>query len=253
MGQKLECGMIRDLLPVYIERMTSEASDQAIREHLEECSECREVYRQMSQKVEVETAPEVKDFKKFLKKSKTRFAADILYILGAIAVLTCIIVNLAVDHGLTWSLIVTGGIATACIPVYIAMGAGNHRIVKGLAVLNLCSILLLGLIQGVLYGLMGIGDMWFWTPGLPIALMWTAVLWIGVACKMFTSANIVLVIAAVLFLVIPANILTNVLAGSYSNGTDFMITFVGNGLGTLVIAVIFLIIGIRLQRKKKNK
>lgn len=252
MGQKLNCDMIKDLLPVYIERMTSEASDKAIQEHLEECPSCREIYRQMNQEVVVETAPEVKDFRKFLKKSKTRFAADILYILGAIAVLTCIIVNLAVDHGLTWSLIVIGGIVTACAPVYVLMESNSHRVVKAIAVLNICSILLLGLIQAVLFGLMMTGDLWFWSIGLPIALMWTVVLWISIACKVFTRANILLVISIALFLTVPANALTNIIAGSYKDMDDYMLAFMGNGLGTLVAAIIFLVIGIRYQVKRKK-
>lgn len=37
---KIACGVIRDLLPLYAEKMTGEESDSLIREHLAECEDC---------------------------------------------------------------------------------------------------------------------------------------------------------------------------------------------------------------------
>ena len=44
---KTECGIIRDLLPVYAEKMTSDASTAAVEEHLKECEKCRELLESM--------------------------------------------------------------------------------------------------------------------------------------------------------------------------------------------------------------
>lgn len=38
----MECGIIRDLFPSYIDGLTSEESNQIIEDHLRECTECRE-------------------------------------------------------------------------------------------------------------------------------------------------------------------------------------------------------------------
>ena len=37
----MKCEIIRDLLPNYLDRLTSQASNEAIEEHLETCAECR--------------------------------------------------------------------------------------------------------------------------------------------------------------------------------------------------------------------
>ena len=67
MEQKLVCDTVRDLLPMYIDHMTSEVSNESIEEHISDCGECRTVLEQMRKPVAVETAPEIKEFKKFLK------------------------------------------------------------------------------------------------------------------------------------------------------------------------------------------
>jgi len=41
------CGIIRDLLPLYIDNIGGEESRNAIEQHLEECENCREHYEQM--------------------------------------------------------------------------------------------------------------------------------------------------------------------------------------------------------------
>ena len=54
MNHKIPCEVIRDLLPLYADGLTSEASGQEIREHLEQCGECREMYQRMKKDVEGE-------------------------------------------------------------------------------------------------------------------------------------------------------------------------------------------------------
>ena len=48
------CDLIRDLLPSYLEGLTSESSNEEIRFHLENCGECREYYEQMRAPLEEE-------------------------------------------------------------------------------------------------------------------------------------------------------------------------------------------------------
>ncbi len=52
----MNCNIIRDLLPLYIDDCCSEESREMIKEHLEKCEECRALYLEMSSTPEVETA-----------------------------------------------------------------------------------------------------------------------------------------------------------------------------------------------------
>ena len=39
---KIPCAMIRDLLPLYAEKMVEQETENLVNEHLAECSECRQ-------------------------------------------------------------------------------------------------------------------------------------------------------------------------------------------------------------------
>ena len=49
----MECNMIRDLLPLYIDDCCSEESKKAVREHLDGCSDCRAAYNDMCAKTDI--------------------------------------------------------------------------------------------------------------------------------------------------------------------------------------------------------
>ena len=159
MEQRLVCDTVRDLLPMYIEQMTSEASNESIKQHMQDCGECKAILEQMQHPVRTETAPEISDFKKFMKKSKMRLFYWIMGAAAAIAVITCFIVNLAIDKRLTWFYIVCAGIMTAYLPAYACIISKKHKFGKMLAVLSVCTVGLVGVVQAVLYYLMGIGRM----------------------------------------------------------------------------------------------
>ncbi len=44
---KLECGIARDLLPLYVEGLCSEESQAALEQHLQECKGCQACYQRM--------------------------------------------------------------------------------------------------------------------------------------------------------------------------------------------------------------
>ena len=44
----MKCEMIRDLLPLYIDGLTSEESNKEIDKHLKTCRGCKEYYREMT-------------------------------------------------------------------------------------------------------------------------------------------------------------------------------------------------------------
>ena len=45
---KATCAMVQDLLPAYIEGLTSEETTAVIKAHLETCEECRAMYEAMA-------------------------------------------------------------------------------------------------------------------------------------------------------------------------------------------------------------
>lgn len=51
---KLECSLVTDLLPNYIENLTTEVTNQYIQKHINMCPTCRRDFEDMSAKIEVE-------------------------------------------------------------------------------------------------------------------------------------------------------------------------------------------------------
>jgi len=81
MKSELKCSIVRDLLPNYIEKLTSEDTNEAVEEHLKACGDCNEAYEQMVADMgNMEKAPAVE--LKFLRKIKrTRLMATALCIM----------------------------------------------------------------------------------------------------------------------------------------------------------------------------
>lgn len=87
---KLDCDIIRDLLPLYAERIASPASTALVEEHLETCEACRAELKQMRMPVPVqpESQPDapLKDIQKTLQKKSIRAVlAAVLTVLCAVA------------------------------------------------------------------------------------------------------------------------------------------------------------------------
>lgn len=253
MGQQLVCDTVRDLLPMYIDHMTSDVSNASIEEHMAGCGECRTALAQMREPVPAETAPEIRDFKKYLKKSKLNLLYWIMGSAAAIAIVTCFIVNLATESRLSWFYIVAAGIFTGYLPIYVAITARRHKIIKLLAALDGCVFLLLGVIQLVLHSQMGIGDIWYWEIGMPIALLWSVLLWICaiVQAKFHTSA--LTAVAVFCCFAVPGNYLTNVISGCYQGFGDYAANFVSNGLGNVVAAIVLIFLDVIIYIRRKEK
>lgn len=249
MEQKLTCDVVRDLLPMYVEELTSEATNELVEEHLGECKGCSEILEDMKYPMEVETAPEVKDFKKYLKKSRTSIFYWLMGASAVIALVTCFIVNLAVDGTLNWFFIVAMGIVTGYLPVYTVLSSSKHRFMKGVAVANVCTFFMLAVVQYVLYVSMGQKEVWLFSMGFPITVLWSLCIWIAIAARVFLHLNVILAVSVLAFLAVPANFLTNWIAGEYETLSDYAASFVSNGLGNLAAAVILLVIGLVINKK----
>ena len=80
MMKEIGCSIVQDLLPSYIEKLTSEETNQVIRAHLDTCIECRKAHEEMNSEVRmIDKAPKAE--LKFLKKiRKTRLFAAVISI-----------------------------------------------------------------------------------------------------------------------------------------------------------------------------
>ena len=100
---KINCDVIRDLLPLYAEDMVSDASRELVGAHFEECTECRKVYAEMTARPpEVQFTKEpAESFQKYVKKSKRSFGWKILlicvivYIIQWVAVIALLYASVA--------------------------------------------------------------------------------------------------------------------------------------------------------------
>lgn len=104
---KKNCKIVQDLLPNYIENVTSEETNNYIEEHLKDCDECKQVYSSMKDNMnipKIETMKEVKYMKKFNRKFKILKILLIfiliigIFIIGRKTVIMTILFNKANDN-----------------------------------------------------------------------------------------------------------------------------------------------------------
>ena len=75
MDRRLRCEIVRDLLPTYIDGLTSEVTNEEMESHLSSCKECEMLYNEM--KIPIETPMETKEMD-YLKKVKQRMNKRII-------------------------------------------------------------------------------------------------------------------------------------------------------------------------------
>lgn len=88
----MKCDIVRDLLPLYIDGLASEASQQEIEEHLQQCEQCSGIYQQMKAPIEHTTvatpSKEIDYFKKIKKKNIKNVVMSIAIMIVIFGVLT---------------------------------------------------------------------------------------------------------------------------------------------------------------------
>lgn len=251
MERGLACEIVKDLLPLYVDNMVSDVSKKSIEEHLEGCADCEEAYQEMARHVEPETkAAEVGDVRRFLKKTKKMYLLYGLGGLSLIAVLVCGIVDLAVNRGLTWSLIVTSACLFADALLYVLLAGIPKKACAVMAVISVGTFVLLTVIQIAGYYLMGTGTLWIFRYGFPILLLWLGILWLPTLGGTFLKWNIWNCIALLMLLSLAGNYVTKLITGDYVwEDVLHLRGFLGNGLGLMIGTILFGVIG-RVKRRQ---
>lgn len=91
------CQIVKDLLPLYVEKLTSPVSNQLIEGHLEYCEQCREKIRAMTEEVASSLQPEPAARDKTGRKLVRRIRLQVW--LTAAALLVILAVNLSILWG----------------------------------------------------------------------------------------------------------------------------------------------------------
>jgi len=89
----IPCEVIRDLLPSYVDKLTSEVTNDIVKEHLTGCKECTGEYERMIAPEKVITSDDVKEVA-FLKKQKNKVRKAIIG--GVLATILCVIVVIGI-------------------------------------------------------------------------------------------------------------------------------------------------------------
>ncbi|WP_162341628.1 zf-HC2 domain-containing protein [Paenibacillus paridis] len=95
----MKCDIVRDLLPSYIEKLTSNHSNEEIEKHLQTCEECHQFYKEMIETTGL-TLPVVDNEEveklNYLKKVKKKNTKAIVISIAAVLVLAASILGLFV-------------------------------------------------------------------------------------------------------------------------------------------------------------
>lgn len=96
------CHVVKDLLPLYIEHLTSESSDQLIEQHLAECSDCQNQYEALKQDFEQRVTPEVEEHSERLLNQLAKYQHKIkLFGVLTAMLMSCIITGAGVQFLVT--------------------------------------------------------------------------------------------------------------------------------------------------------
>jgi hypothetical protein len=253
MEQRLDCEIVQDLLPGYIEHLTSEGTNMNVKKHLDGCPKCREIHQQMTQEIEVAPVTEAKEVKTFLTRTKLRYGMMGLGVLCAIGIIVCLIVNLALERTITWAVIPVAGILYGYLGIHVFAVSKKHRFLSGLLVYSVLLIPLLWVFDAGMHYLMGEKERWFWSAALPIALIWLAFVWASVFTKLIFKWNVLYCFGILCFLAIPGNYFTNWLAEGYISFESGMLNFIINSVCSVVGGFTFLAGGRYWDAHKKNR
>ncbi len=86
MKDKKDCKIVQDLLPNYIEKLTTEESNKFIEEHLIECKECKKINDNMKKEIELDVKKSDKKEVNYIKKYNKKLRILKIILLAILAV-----------------------------------------------------------------------------------------------------------------------------------------------------------------------
>lgn len=147
---KLNCNVIKDLLPLYADQICSEESRGLVEEHLADCQDCTTLLRRMKNEevensLETETVDVLHRQAAFFKRKSAVIGAAIAGVF-MIPVLVCLIVNLATGAALDWFFIVLASLLTASSLSIVPLMVPDHKALWTLGTFTASLLFLFGVI-----------------------------------------------------------------------------------------------------------
>lgn len=90
----MKCDIIKDLLPLYVEGLTSKVSNEEIEKHLASCKGCETFYREMSGDIEVDLPVSEPQELDYLKKVRRKSIREVLIGVGIVFVIFIAIISM---------------------------------------------------------------------------------------------------------------------------------------------------------------
>lgn len=252
MNKKVSCEAIKDLLPNFYYKRTSKEASQIIERHLASCSECANAFKEMVETLTRENSPAGTDEVILsTRKKRIHIVTGIVLSVGIIGILASFIVDMAVNHKLTWSLIVDAGVVYIIAAALAAIFSKKYKILIMAFVSSALIIPLLYFIQYVINkNYMDSPANWVKKYALPITLIWLAILWICILAKYLFRLNIWYALSLFMLLTVIGSALSNAIAHQtsiftiYSTSPEWI-----DSLSYLGCAIIFYSIGYLRKNK----
>jgi len=167
-----DCEMVKDLLPLYHDRVCSLASKGIVEAHVAECPACREELRRLGvdvvdlrlQQARNDVVSQHTMHVKSEVKRKSVTVGTISAAVFALPILVCLIVNLATSHALDWFFIVLSSLAVVASLTVAPIIAPRKKALWTVGLFTLTLHLLLMTV--CLYT----GGDWFWVTSAAVLL-----------------------------------------------------------------------------------
>lgn len=165
-----------------------------------------------------------------------KILAIILSVCLLLAICTCVIVNVAVNHRLSWSLLVTVCCIMAGCLLLPPLLKKKKGIFYSLCFLSLLLIPFLASIELIISGSLSATG---WVPGIgiPVSFVWLIILWLIFLLYKKTKINLWYIICIILIVSIPGQLITNYVIDVF---TDYAIGIRSRSVGNAA-SVIFLL------------
>ena len=157
---KVDCEVIRDLLPLYIDDACSEKSRGMVEEHILECQDCFDELKRMKM---TEIEDDLRDEKNSVvgygaKKFRRRSAqvGSVISGIFMIPILICLIVNFFTGSGLGWFFIVLASMGVAASLIIVPLMVPENKALWMLCAFCASLMVLLGVVCLYTKG------RWFW-------------------------------------------------------------------------------------------
>jgi predicted anti-sigma-YlaC factor YlaD len=157
---KVNCNIIRDLLPLYADDACSEASRNLVEEHLAECQDCSCMLRRLrNDEIESGLQKEKQDVIEYGERRFKRRSATVGSTVSGmfmIPILVCLIINLTAGSAMGWFLIVLAAMAVAASVIIVPIMVPKDKLFWTFCAFTASLMILLGVTC-----LVSRGD-WFW-------------------------------------------------------------------------------------------